>query len=110
MLERAGTFARKDSTVAWELLRQFAATSSQLADAQWFFLEGERGEFSSCWRYASIAEMSGSFIDVVVWSFQWPLAAFERLAAILHRCADVIVGNERSAGCGNGVIWEGVEV
>lgn len=123
--------AGKDSTVAWELLS--SACGGDVAERRWFFLEGENREFERCWRYRALAEASGREASkMLVAEMVWPTADFERtrnktlamaghpwacmvcfaatLAALAFGYSDVAVGNERSAGEGNGVEWQGVEV
>lgn len=120
--------AGKDSTVAWEILTQAGC------EKRWFFLEGESREYSRCWRYRALGAASGApnVDDVLVAAFDWPTGAFTRasnqalslaghpwacivcfaasVVALIHGYRHVAVGNERSAGLGNGIAWEGVEV
>jgi len=125
--------AGKDSTVAWEMLGRVACEDGK-CERQWFFCEGETREFSKCWRYQALADASGDdFSNVLVSEFfLGDEAAFNRsrnssltlvghpwaclvgfasiLVALLEKFDYVAVGNERSAGLGNRVMWEGEEV
>ncbi|CAE8595890.1 unnamed protein product, partial [Polarella glacialis] len=128
--------AGKDSTVAWELLGR----DPSCCERRWFFLQGENREFARCWRYAALADAAAetsqgsepALKSVLLGEFAWPTGPFERsrngalncaghpwaclvcfaaaLAALLNGYTHICVGNERSAGLGNGLLWEGVEV
>ena len=116
----------KDSLTVWELLR-----AADVGAATWFYLEDEVGEFDANWRLAALVAASGCAAPALVACHRWRCPAWEAarrrtfepcghpwallvafaatLVAVLHGCDAVAVGNERSAGEGNGS-YNGCEV
>lgn len=110
----------KDSTLVWELLHSVPDTVTT-----WLYLEDEPGEFSATWRLSALAAASGcdsSRVLVVTHAWRcpaWEAARSRRFEACGHPWAALVatvstlvavsqgyhaiaVGNERSAGEGNG--------
>ena len=121
----------KDSLTVWEMLRSVPSAEMDHSASTWFYLEDEPGEFAANWRYAALVAASGAAVPALVACHRWRcprweaarvrsftpcghpwalLVAFSSaLVAVLHGFDAVVVGNERSAGEGNGS-YRGAEV
>jgi hypothetical protein len=119
----------KDSTLVWHLLRQ-ALPTPNIASMTWLYVEDEPGEMQANWRLQALAALCGGG-EVLVATHCWrcprweairrrrfnsmghPWAALVCFTSALVACLSgfdaIVVGNERSAGEGNGM-YRGVAV
>ena len=115
----------KDSLTTWELLRPLPVAK------RWLYVEDDAGEFAANWRLAALVVASGAPDPALVATHCWRDAGWEAyrrrryrlvghpwaalvactaaLVALVHSYDAIAVGNERSAGEGNGC-YQGVAV
>lgn len=108
----------KDSLTTWELLRPLSLAK------RWLYVEDDVGEFAANWRLAALVAASGAAQPALVATHCWRDSGWEAyrrrrytlaghpwaalvastaaLVAVLHSYDAIAVGNERSAGEGNG--------
>ena len=119
----------KDSTLVWHLMRR-SLPNPNIASMTWLYVEDEPGEMQANWRLRTLAALCGGG-EVLVATHCWrcprweamrrrrftsmghPWAALvcftSSLVACLRGFDAIVVGNERSAGEGNGM-YRGIAV